>query len=178
MEGRVTRVLPVENPSTSAATRNKFRRMALTYSQMLPLGTPASDFRLPDYTGQCVSLSDFKDAPVLLLMFICNHCPYVQHVRPTIAKVTNEYKKKGVASVAINSNDAREYPTDSPAMMEQEVQAAGYRVLRVRQGPQALLSRPAGREHARQQDANYRRGPAPRAGFAAGRQSRAEGASP
>src|SRR5688500_16771726 len=100
--------------------------MALTQSQMLPLGTPAPDFRLPDYNGKCVSLADFKDAPALLVMFICNHCPYVQHVKTAIAKLTAEYKKKGVASVAINSNDAQKYPANCPAMMEQEVQAAGY----------------------------------------------------
>lgn len=100
--------------------------MALTKSQMLPLGTPAPDFSLPDYTGKRLSLSDFKDAPALLVMFICNHCPYVQHVRPTIAKLTAEYKKSGLASVAINSNDFQRYPADSPAMMEQDVRAAGY----------------------------------------------------
>jgi peroxiredoxin len=93
---------------------------------MLPLGTPAPDFRLPDYRGKYFSLSDFKDSPALLVMFICNHCPYVQHVRPTIAKLTAEYKKNGVASVGINANDATKYPADSPAMMEQEVEAAGY----------------------------------------------------
>lgn len=100
--------------------------MALTKSQMLPLGTQAPDFRLPDYKGNCVSLADFRDAPALLVMFLCNHCPYVQHVRPTVAKLTAEYKKKGVAAVAINSNDAQKYPADSAAMMEQEVQATGY----------------------------------------------------
>jgi len=101
--------------------------MALTKSEMLPLGTRAPDFRLPDYKGNCVSVSDFKDSPALLVMFICNHCPYVQHVRPTIAKLATEYEKKGVAAVAINSNDAQRYPADSAAMMEQEVQAAGYK---------------------------------------------------
>jgi peroxiredoxin len=100
--------------------------MALTKSQMLPLGTQAPEFNLPDYTGKRVSLTDFKDAPALLVMFICNHCPYVQHVRPTIARLTSEYVKKGVASVGINSNDAQKYPADSPAMMEQDAQAAGY----------------------------------------------------
>jgi len=100
--------------------------MALTKSQMLPLGTQAPEFNLPDYTGKRVSLADFKDAPALLMMFICNHCPYVQHVRPTIAKLTSEFAKKGVASVGINSNDAQKYPADSPAMMEQDAQAAGY----------------------------------------------------
>ena len=100
--------------------------MALTKSQMLPLGTQAPDFNLPDYTGKRVSLADFKDSPALLVMFICNHCPYVQHVRPTIARLTSEYAKKGVASIGINSNDAQKYPADSPAMMEQDAQAAGY----------------------------------------------------
>jgi len=112
--------------------------MALTNSQMLPLGTPAPDFRLPDYNGTCVSLSDFKEAPVLLLMFICNHCPYVQHVRPTIAKITAEYKKKGVASVAINSNDVARYPADSPAMMAEEAQSAGYNFPYLMDEPQAV----------------------------------------
>jgi peroxiredoxin len=100
--------------------------MALTKSQMLPLGTQAPEFNLPDYTGKRVSLADFKNAPALLVMFICNHCPYVQHVRPTIARLTADYAKKGVASVGINSNDAQKYPADSPAMMEQDAQAAGY----------------------------------------------------
>ena len=100
--------------------------MALTKSQMLPLGTQAPDFNLPDFTGKRVSLADFKNSPALLVMFICNHCPYVQHVRPTIAKLTSEYAKKGVTSVGINSNDAQKYPADSPAMMEQDAQAAGY----------------------------------------------------
>ena len=100
--------------------------MALTKSQMLPLGTQAPDFNLPDFTGKRVSLADFQDAPALLVMFICNHCPHVPHVRPTIARLTSDYAKKGVASVGINSNDAQKYPADSPAMMEQDAQAAGY----------------------------------------------------
>lgn len=100
--------------------------MALTNSQMLPLGTPAPDFQLPDFSGKSFSLRDFKEAPALLVMFICNHCPYVQHVRPTLAKLTNDYKKKGVASVAINSNDVARYPADSPAMMQEEAKSAGY----------------------------------------------------
>lgn len=100
--------------------------MALTKSQMLPLGTPAPDFQLPDFSGRFFSLSDFKDAPALLVMFICNHCPYVQHVRPTLAKLTNEYDRKGVASVGINSNDVARYAADSPAMMQEEARSAGY----------------------------------------------------
>lgn len=100
--------------------------MALTYSQMLPLGTPAPDFSLPDTNGKTISLRDFQGASALWVMFICNHCPYVQHVRPTIARLAREYQQKGVAVVAVNSNDAEKYPADSPAMMAQEVKAAGY----------------------------------------------------
>src|SRR6266404_1379438 len=91
--------------------------MALTNSTMLPLGTKAPEFSLPDTESKTVSLADFKNAPALLVMFICNHCPYVQHVAFTIAKLAAEYQKKGVAVVGINSNDARTHPADSPAMM-------------------------------------------------------------
>jgi len=93
---------------------------------MLPLGTTAPDFSLPDTDSKIVSLADFKGAPALLVMFICNHCPYVQHVAYTIAKLAREYQKKGVAVVAINSNDARTHPADSPAMMRQEIKRVGY----------------------------------------------------
>ncbi len=81
---------------------------------MLPLGTVAPDFQLPDANGKLVSLSDFKGAPATLVMFICNHCPYVIHIRDELAKVAREYQAKGVAVVAINSNDAQTYPADSP----------------------------------------------------------------
>lgn len=100
--------------------------MALTNSTMLPLGTTAPDFSLPDTNSKTVSLAEFKDAPALLVMFICNHCPYVQHVAYTVAKLAREYQKKGVAVVAINSNDAKTYPADSPAMMHQEIKRVGY----------------------------------------------------
>jgi len=100
--------------------------MALTNSTMLPLGTQAPDFSLPDTDSKIVSLSNFKTAPALLVMFICNHCPYVQHVAFAIAKLAREYQQKGVAVVAINSNDAQKYPADSPAMMRQEIKRVGY----------------------------------------------------
>ena len=100
--------------------------MALTNSTMLPLGTTAPAFSLPDTNSKIVSLAELKDAPALLVMFICNHCPYVQHVAYTIAKVAREYQKKGVAVVAINSNDAQSHPADSPAMMRQEIKRVGY----------------------------------------------------
>ena len=100
--------------------------MALTNSTMLPLGTTAPDFSLPDINSKIMSLADFKGAPALLVMFMCNHCPYVQHVAYALAKLAREYQQKGVAVVGINSNDAQKYPADSPAMMRQEVKRVGY----------------------------------------------------
>jgi peroxiredoxin len=93
---------------------------------MLPLGTSAPDFRLPDTRGQTVSLADFKSAPALLVLFICNHCPYVKHIRNGLADLGREYQQRGVAIVAINANDARNYPDDSPEKMKVEVSSAGY----------------------------------------------------
>ena len=100
--------------------------MALTPSTMLPLGTTAPDFKLPDTNGRTVSLVDFKNAPALLVLFICNHCPYVKHIRSGLAQLARDYALKGAAIVAINSNDVANYPDDSPARMKEEVKAAGY----------------------------------------------------
>lgn len=100
--------------------------MALTSSTMLPLGAKAPDFSLPDTNGKTVSLADFGGAPALLVMFICNHCPYVKHIREGLAKLTREYQEKCVAVVAISSNDVASYPADSPEMMAEEVVSAGY----------------------------------------------------
>ena len=99
--------------------------MALTNSTMLLLGTKAPDFSLPDTNSKMVSLAGFRDAP-LLVIFLCNHCPYVQHVAFALAKLAAEYQNKGVRVVGINSNDAQGYPADSPAMMRQEVRRVGY----------------------------------------------------
>lgn len=93
---------------------------------MLPLGTLAPDFELPDSTHKTVSLRDFSDASALLVMFICNHCPFVRHVRSELAQLGRDYAAKNVAIVAINANDAEAYPEDSPATMAKEVRAAGY----------------------------------------------------
>ena len=100
--------------------------MALTPSTMLPLGTSAPEFRLPDTDGKLVSLDDFRDSPALLVGFICNHCPYVKHIRHELAKLAREYQQKGVAVVGINSNDAVHYPDDSPEMMVREKAEVGY----------------------------------------------------
>src|ERR1700727_1056482 len=100
--------------------------MALTPSTMLPLGTAAPNFKLPDTNGKTVSLEDFKGAPALAVLFICNHCPYVKHLRGGLAQFGRDYAAKGVAIVAISSNDATKYADDSPAKMKEEVKLAGY----------------------------------------------------
>ena len=93
---------------------------------MLSLGTTAPEFKLPDTSGKTVSLADFKAAPALLVIFMCNHCPYVVHIRPGFAQLAREFAPKGVAIVGINSNDVANYPDDSPAKMKEEVKSAGY----------------------------------------------------
>ena len=100
--------------------------MAKTPSTMLALGIPAPDFRLSDTHGRSVARDDFSDAPALLVMFICNHCPYVKHIRSGLADFAREYQKKGLAIVGINANDVANYPDDSPAKMAEEVVTAGY----------------------------------------------------
>ena len=100
--------------------------MALTPSTMLPLGTPAPDFNLPDTNGKLVALEDFNASPALLVVFMCNHCPYVIHLRTGLAQLARDYATRGVAIVGINSNDAKNYPADSPAKMKEEVTNAGY----------------------------------------------------
>jgi peroxiredoxin len=93
---------------------------------MLPLGTKAPEFSLPNVDGRSVSLADFKGKPALLVAFICNHCPYVKHVADAFAVLAREYQSKGAAVVAINSNDAASYPADSPEQMVHEAENRGY----------------------------------------------------
>ncbi len=100
--------------------------MALTPSTMLPLGTQALNFRLPDTEGKVVALDDFRDAPALLVVFLCNHCPYVKHIRQELARLAKDYQRRGVAVVGINSNDAAGYPDDRPEMMVKEKAEIGY----------------------------------------------------
>ena len=100
--------------------------MAKTASTMLPLGTIAPDFRLPDPRGEFVSLTTFANQPALLVMFLCNHCPYVKHVQAELVKLSRDYTPRGVGMVGINANDATRYPQDGPAMMTREAKAAGY----------------------------------------------------
>ena len=100
--------------------------MVKTASTMLPLGTKAPDFSLVNVDGQTVSLSDFADAPALLVMFMCNHCPFVIHVADELARLGAEYQQRGVAVVGISSNDVANYPQDSPEQMVHEAEQRGY----------------------------------------------------
>jgi len=100
--------------------------MAQTPSTMLPLGTTAPEFNLPDPTGRKHRLADFAESKALLVMFICNHCPFVQHVRKGIAEFARDYRDESLAIVAINANDVENYPDDSPEKMAEEIEAQGY----------------------------------------------------
>ncbi|MGK7346577.1 MAG: thioredoxin family protein [Candidatus Nitrospinota bacterium M3_3B_026] len=101
--------------------------MVLTPSTMsLPLGAQAPDFNLPDPEGKTYSLDDFPGAKSYLVIFMCNHCPYVKHVRHELAALARDYQAKGVAVIGINSNDAANYPDDSPAKMKEETEKTGY----------------------------------------------------
>lgn len=100
--------------------------MVKTASTMLPLGTLAPDFSLTNVDGRTISLKDFPNAKGLLVAFICNHCPFVIHIRSELAKFAREYQAQGIAVVAINSNDAAAYPADAPDKMKTEAAAAGY----------------------------------------------------
>jgi peroxiredoxin len=90
------------------------------HSTMLPLGTRAPDFTLPDPEGSPVSLDGFGDAKALVVVFLSNHCPYVQHLRAGVIGVAERYAKKGVAFVGINANDTDRYPADAPERMAAE----------------------------------------------------------
>ena len=97
-------------------------------SQMLPLGTKAPEFELPDVSdGRTVSVSDFASKRALLVMFICRHCPYVRHVRDELARLGRDFADSELGIVAISSNDVEEYPEDRPESLAEEAREAGYR---------------------------------------------------
>ncbi len=94
---------------------------------MMSLGTKAPEFKLTDsVSGQPVSIGDFDDKSAMLVMFICNHCPYVQHVRGELSRLGTDYQDSDLAIVAISSNDAEGYPSDSPEAMKAEAETYGY----------------------------------------------------
>src|SRR6185295_17444747 len=100
--------------------------MARTASTMLPLGTKAPDFSLVNVDGRTVSLSEFEGAPALVVIFMCNHCPFVKHLAAALAEFGHEYQAQGAAIVAINSNDTSAHPEDSPERMIHEAEERGY----------------------------------------------------
>ena len=100
--------------------------MTRTPSTMVPLGTHAPNFRLPSTDGSVVSLADFEGTPALLVVFLSNHCPFVKHVRSTLAAFVRGYQERGLAAVGINANDTERYAADSPEAMVQEVADVGY----------------------------------------------------
>ncbi len=101
--------------------------MALTPSTMLDLGTPAPDFALRDVvTDRTVSLEDFDSAEVLLVVFWCNHCPFVHHVEDTFVEFAREYASHGLEVVAISANDVEAYPQDGPEAMKQRANDHAY----------------------------------------------------
>lgn len=98
--------------------------MAAVESEMLPLGTPAPPFSLPDPDGNIFQLA--TGAPATLVMFICNHCPFVKHIGEELARIGSDYGQKGVAIYAISSNDIVNYPADAPDRMLEEAERLGY----------------------------------------------------
>lgn len=101
--------------------------MARTPSNMMPLGTPAPDFCLPDtVSGKEVRLSDVRGEVATVVMFICNHCPFVKHIQDELVRLGQEYPAQGVSLVAISSNDADQYPEDSPENMKALAVSLGY----------------------------------------------------
>lgn len=101
--------------------------MALTESRMLKLGTRAPYFSLPEVvSGKTVRLQDFSGKKALLVMFICRHCPYVQHVEMELARIGKDYVARAAAIVAISSNDAENYPEDSPESLKEMARKLGF----------------------------------------------------
>ncbi|MDR3503969.1 MAG: thioredoxin family protein [Legionella sp.] len=101
--------------------------MAATPSTMLPLGSKAPDFNLMDTrNNKMLSLQEGKSAIATVIMFLCNHCPYVKHVQPKLVELANLYQPKGISFIAISSNDVEKYPDDSPEKMQLEAQNAHY----------------------------------------------------
>ncbi|HJS54941.1 MAG TPA: thioredoxin family protein [Chitinophagaceae bacterium] len=101
--------------------------MARTPSTMVELGTKAPGFFLPDTaSGRNLSLEDVKGKVATVIMFICNHCPFVKHVNPELVSLANDYKNKGIGFAAINSNDVKNHPEDSPGLMTQVAKQLKY----------------------------------------------------
>ena len=101
--------------------------MARTPSNMLALGTPAPAFSLPDtVTGQTLQLRSIRGERGTVIMFICNHCPFVKHVNPELVRIAGDYTGRGISFIAISSNDVENYPEDAPPLMKKTAEKEGY----------------------------------------------------
>ena len=100
--------------------------MTLLESQKIPLGTPAPDFALEATDSRFYVLEDFKEAKILVVVFMCNHCPFVKHILKVLVKLAKEYQARSVAVVGINSNDVESFPEDSPENMSRVAKEAGF----------------------------------------------------
>ena len=101
--------------------------MAIASSYNLAIGTTAPAFNLPDtVSGKMLSLETLRSDKATVIMFLCNHCPYVKHVNPEVVRVSKEYIPKGIAFIGISSNDVEQYPEDGPGQMKRTAAALGY----------------------------------------------------
>lgn len=101
--------------------------MAIAASYNLALGTKAPDFKLPDtVSGKKMSLEQLRSSKATVVMFLCNHCPYVKHVNPEVVRISNEYAPRGISFIGISANDPVQYPEDSPEQMKKTAAALGY----------------------------------------------------
>jgi peroxiredoxin len=100
--------------------QNTQKIMVLTASTMLPLGTKAPEFHLPEVVnGKIISLENFADKKALLIMFICRHCPFVKHIQQELAKLDQDYSNSDLGIIAISANDAKNYPNDAPESLKE-----------------------------------------------------------
>ena len=100
--------------------QNTQKIMVLTASTMLPLGTKAPEFHLPEVVnGKIISLENFDDKKALLIMFICRHCPFVKHIQQQLAKLDQDYSNSDLGIIAISANDAKNYPNDAPESLKE-----------------------------------------------------------
>lgn len=117
--------IPYSDNNTTFIVRRYI--VAETLSNMLPLGTKAPDFLLPDtLQNRKISLSETRSKLATVIMFICNHCPYVKLIQHKIVEVANDYQAKGISFIAINSNDALNYPADNPENMHKNAVHLGF----------------------------------------------------
>ena len=123
---QILHLIPQYNSFQSIIFARK-ETMARTPSNMLPLGTEAPHFSLMDtVSGNTLTLTALKGTNGTVILFICNHCPFVIHVNPILGKLAREYQKKGIGFIAISSNDVENYPQDAPELMKELAQKEGY----------------------------------------------------